>query len=352
MDIYLFINQKKQRIMKAKILLFSVALAATVFTSCSNEDIPLEADYQNDVISTTVENDDFLKLKEHIIEYGTLRAEQNAVALSGNVVSDNSQTRGFWGKVWGFLKSLYKADGKGAKGKKSFEDKITDAVSASVDFVINVVCGDVKYDENVKEFKIPQKALRIEADSSNFCPINPASVALNEDVIFSHAASGKEVMVTQADSAGYYHNATIVDVFETIPSLDVLADMSAEDRLTVINASVERIFNLEEGSLQNDTVRNTEILCREEKSESVLENCEENYEFSQVMSVIETYLESMYSAEGMDGDWVEYSKGVMAIIDDSDLDDDSKEQMRTVFTIVFGSSQLWNKENLEELLNE
>jgi len=358
--------------MKAKILLFSVALAATVFTSCSNEDTSLEADYQNDVINTTVENDDFLKLQENIIEYGTLRAEQNALALNGNVVSDNSKTRGFWGKLWGFAKGLFKSDAKGfgikidsggtkAKMPKprtrggvgdaiitAVEGATGAAVLSSIGFVVDVFRGAQVYDATTGDFGA-KKSIGIAASTP---PVYSSDVALDSVIIFVPSEGKTEV--TQLDSAGYYHNAAIIDIFKNIPNIETLAAMSDEELVQVVSRSVEHVFELPEGSFQCDVVRDTvsSVIDLEYKEEVASSEGTVQAEHEKVMSVIETYLQNMYETEGLEGDWKEYSKGVMNIINNSSLDSDTKENLRAVFSVAFASSQLWNIEMLKEIIDE
>lgn len=60
----------------------------------------------------------------------------------------------------------------------------------------------------------------------------------------------------------------------------------------------------------------------------------------------------MYETEGLEGDWIGYSRGVMAIISNSNLDSDTKDAMKAVFSVAFASSQLWNIETFKEIIYE
>lgn len=341
--------------MKTRFLLFSVALATIVFSSCSNEDILLDGNSHNDVTNVTTENDYFFEIKENIIEYGSMRAEQNALTIDGQDASDNIKTRGFWGKLWGFAKGLFKSDANGfintSGGTKSniaqqttrsgfgktlgtvIELATANAVFSSLKYVVNVFTGDLKYNKNSGTFD----AKKVIGIGNSIPPVNPSDVALDSVIIFYD--SEEMYAASPLDSAGYYHNAAIIDIFQTIPDIETLAEMNDEDISQTVNRSVEHVFKLPEGSIQCEAMHDS------------ISN-DVSPEWENLMSVIETYLQNMYETEGLEGDWIGYSRGVMAIISNSNLDSDTKDAMKAVFSVAFASSQLWNMEMLKEIIYE
>lgn len=346
--------------MKTKILLFSMALAATMFTSCSNEDIFMDENAQNKITNPTATNNGFLEIKENIIEYGAKRAEQKSLTLNGYDVSDSTKTRGFWGRLWGFAKGLFKSDAKGfintSGGSKAniaqqatrswFGDLIeiatANAVFSSIKYVVNVCTGEYTYNNNTGIFD----AKKVMSTPTSTPPVNPTKIALDSVIIFSDYEASK------MDSAGYYHNAAIIDIFKNIPNIETLAAMSDEEIAQTVNRSVEHVFELPEGSLQCELVPDTINNFNSECMGTTSSESTEQTEYENLMSVIETYLQNMYDTEGLEGDWIGYSEGVMNIINNSNLDYDTKETLKAIFSVAFASSQLWNMEMLKEIINE
>lgn len=352
--------------MKNRFLLFSVALAAIVFSSCSNEDILMDENTQSNVTNPTTINDDFLEIKENIIEYGTWRSEQNDLTLDEYETSDNIKTRGFWSKLWGFAKGLFKSDAKGfintSGGSKAniaqqttrsgwgktagtlIELATANAVFSSIKYVVNVCTGEYTYNNNSGIFE----AKKIMGIPTSISPVNPTDIALDSTIVFYDP---KE-KISQLDSAGYYHNAAIIDIFKTIPNIETLATMSDEEISQTVSRSVEHVFELPEGSFQCTLDTISVDSYSEYKGGGASSENTEQAEYENLMSVIETYLQNMYDTEGLEGDWVGYSKGVMTIISNSSLDSDTKDVLKAVFSVAFASSQLWNMEMLKEIINE
>ena len=341
--------------MKTRFLLFSVALATIVFSSCSNEDILLDGNSHNDVTNVTTENDDFFEIKENIIEYGAMRAEQNALTVDGQDASDNIKTRGFWGAIGGFAKGLFKSDANGFKittsdnkanipqqatrswfsnlFKSTIETATANAVKSSIQYAVDVFRGKLRYNNDSGVYE----ARKVIGVGNSTPPVNPSEIALDSVIIFYD--SEEMYAASPLDSAGYYHNAAIIDIFKTIPDIETLAAMSDEEISQTVNRSVEHVFKLPEGSIQCEAMHDS------------ISN-DVNPEWENLMSVIETYLQNMYETEGLEGDWIGYSRGVMAIISNSNLDSDTKDAMKAVFSVAFASSQLWNIETFKEIIYE
>lgn len=334
-----------------KILFFMFALFATVLvTSCSSEDRIAAETSVKPIEDEAMKAASFLKVKNDIVKYGEDRMAQKTELVGAGGAS--TETRGIFSKIWKSIKNVFKADGRGfieeTTNKKStavletrsfwsnlFLSRVGNAVVQSVKQVVVEITGGGE--EATNGTPQAQKVSAVYTVS----PVNPSEIALDSTIIFcreNDADMQQAGGVEQMDSAGYYHNAVILDLFNELPSISVIEDMSDEELLQAVNESVERIFNLEEGILQNDSVHNAIIL-----SNMNLGTYDED-EDEEIISVIETYLESMYEAEGLECDWTEYSKGVMSIIDDSELDEDTKERLRAAFTVTFASAKLWNIE--------
>lgn len=339
--------------MKKLLLFLSAVSAVFLFNSCGNEEANLEPKLDEVYVE---QQNDFLKIKNNITELDkTYRLKKYASVEDGTYANE---TRGFLGRLWKRIVAVFKADAKGFVGNKTQStrglvetvcDKVANAVIASIDCIVNSAVGDDAVEMNAGQRKVS-------AAYQSVSPVNSAEVALDSTVIFKRTEileGYEQQYVAQEDSAGYYHNAVIIDVFKTIGSVDELAEKSDEELLKIVNSSVEHVFGLPVGSLQYDTRRNEAILENMKNGKLDLSYVDEgDEEIEELMDVIDTYLTGIPDDFDQDSDWTEYSKGVVDIIDKSNLREGTKGRLRSMLTVAFASSKLWNIEMLKIMYDE
>lgn len=338
-----------------KNVFIGMALAITVLSACSNNDA-LTVDDEANVVPTVEQADEFAQIKADIAAYSAKRMEVN-----GTTVDHSNMTRSWWSNFWKAVKSVFMADATGFITNsvttrsnyvgEQMKEREGNAVVASIVQTINVIFHpNTSNQKNIGLSQAPRYQVSL---------TRPDSLALDSTVIFprqgavntgtpNYGINKGEVL--QIDSAGYYHNAAIVEVFKQVPQAQTLVNMSNKELLNVVNTSVEKVMSLIPGSLQKDSLYNSRVLANIEaaRNNTSTEVEVKDPDMKEILSVIETYLNKMYETEGENGNWSEYSKGVISIIDKSNLSEEKKERLRSAATVAFASTQLWNMDAFKE----
>lgn len=176
--------------------------------------------------------------------------------------------------------------------------------------------------------------------TSGLLPTNPVDIALRNVV-----PSGNW---TKSDSIGYYHNLAIIEIKselnDTPVSYDVMLDKVAEKTSVLYDVNAIQIkndINLNKGFF--DHAGSSELSAKRMFTfNNLIQAWSALYpDKAEELEVLETFFDGLSNIEVEDNEG-EYLDSVLKIINESSLDDNTKQNLRNSFIVGNASYQLWD----------
>ena len=339
--------------MKNVIFSIAIAICAMIATSCTSEsEVTGNLEQTENPRTLSYEPEKFKYLSNEIEAFSKDFRIKNPDAYKNGILE---YTRGNTGSteklekhtVLEIVAGVVFADAKAflinVFNKRRFEA----AATASINKFIVMLEENKTYEANLQQQTsstrggFPDSYGKEITDSLRMC--HPAYYSVSDSVILY-------CMRSNADSSGYYHNAIVASLYDKHKSIDNIAALSKQKLILAIDAEAEKVLHLPTGSLQNDRKYNTDLykmlMADEGKTieETICEIRQQNVALANVLDVIHKYLKCGEGIEFTSPQWRNYSEGIYDIIENSDIDKNTKKALGNGLSVAFASSRLWNFE--------
>lgn len=320
-----------------------IMLAIITLSSCNNDDnleLPSESNvvvHQPDDLNALVAFNERLD-SLNIVRFGT-----------------DNQTRGWLKGLWGGLRRLFKADAEGARAATEKGKDITGIIASAV-------CSSViaLFDDGGPKTDTGGSGHAINTNTLTFKGVSNAKGLLytdrRTDVVLQpftrsvclQNVEKKQLYPTAIDSAGYYHNKIITNLFTKNNNVDYWKNLSKEEVLRYVTEETEKEFNLPTGTLQKQSANTLETLNSMADIDLYYNNLRlQNPKTAKTIDAISNYIDGINELDDTD-DCVEYSNEIVKMIDESDMSIDDKKILYISFSVAFSSSRLWNAAVIEQ----
>lgn len=161
---------------------------------------------------------------------------------------------------------------------------------------------------------------------------------------------------SQSDSIGIYHNRIIKKVFSEHNDLQYWKETGTKEIVEITSIAAEKEMNLPTGTIvDNDILK--EKICTyldkiryqtaEEEEADYQKLKTENPKLANILDIIANYINGIAETDDDDAS-IEYHKNIMKIIEESDLDQTTKEMLNSAINVAFSSANLWDKNYFNE----
>lgn len=340
--------------MKTKIAFFIFTLCLPLFYSCNNAEN----------VSEDIRMEDGSSLNDSIREeFALLDLQNDIVAYNKAFFSNNSggniETRGWWSRLWKrivYTIVTVTADVMGGAAGAAVGGAwgAVGAGTAASGFVGGLLFSD---NATVVPFKTPRRNsngnvydLSQTSESVSSAIVNSDSLCLT-NVVPMDSKPMEDALLT--DSIGYYHNKTLYSIFSDSLKYDAFSNMSqSEQTLTIIDNLKEYscFRDMDRGNVSDEEIADKAV----EISNLVVQYANESETESEffdklkssgllndnTLDILKTVIDGLMQldVESEDG---EYYENVLKIIDEADIDDDMKLQLRGGVIIGQASNRLW-----------
>lgn len=308
--------------MKKKVLVFSVAmLLAFGFSSCNNEEV---AQQENNV-EKLAQEEELVSLQNQITDLNT------------STFGPTVQTRGF-GKWFRRVLGIVMSDAVGGMFGSLIGGPvgcIAGATAASAG-----VAGSGAVPTFMTRAGIPEKL-----------PMNQKALAL-ENVVLDNNVGILNKETALYDSIGYYHNKVLIDM-NNKGKLTSIKDVRALNREIYINTCNELGYEVSLDEAEK-VVNHKEIVALVENSSDNFSDYEDMDKYlndlkkaypnlSSKLSVVREFMLGLANMDINENDG-NYAQKVMELINNSNLDENSKKELRAAIIVGNASYQLWTVE--------
>lgn len=316
----IFIHLKTMRI-----LLFAFISMLFLLTSCSSRvevnDLPDTSEYYQ---SSIRQNSELLAVNARIDSL-------NNVTFNTNVV----ESRAFFGFFKKFL-AVTVADAVGG-----LFGSLIGPVGTAAGAIAASGCAAILPTKNIGTIS---RSSDSPSGDSGFLPTNSRDLAM-KDLVPPGLEGG---LVTSEDSIGYYHNKVLLDLKEYDDSIglnrDVILEKVSLATSECYNYNVEAIRSslqsngqvydkIANGDFSGDRFDNLHALFDAWKTQYPEKYCE--------LTILETVFNGISQLDVTENDGT-YLSQILDIVDNSILDDISKQNLRNAFIVGNASFQLWN----------
>ena len=318
-----------RKIIIMKRVIFYVTIILLVM-SCVSEDQTKELDQMASTTQTTVLPTEFVELKAQM---ETLNVE---------VSKGNEQviTRGGWVKWFKKIIGVTVADAVGGIVCSWFGPAGTAAGATATSGLVAAFL-----DEPVIEIHTRSKG-----DDELFPPMNPDDKSMNN--LFPGDVS--EELLTIGDSIGYFHNRILLD----IKNENQGQKLSRDSILACIAQKTSEFYRVDKNEIKQDFANNKELFDFVAGGDYQSVNGEDLHDIIAAwiakypnkqgeLTLLETFFSGLNNIDVDENDG-DYLMKVLKLVDNSELSEEIKRNLRNAFIVGNASYQLWNVPDTRE----
>lgn len=311
-----------------RVFVFSLLMGIFLlgFSSCAQQ--------ESSMLSTTTTNSSEESMKAYT------DVQDSIAALNSNLMQQGT-SRSFFSRLFNSICKVVVADCVGAFNGLINGDNVWNSATSSS---VNAARKEAK--PYLYELESEMSSRAVSKKSVQMTDLINTETNLDGLILADNTKK-----LTSIDSLGYYHNKIINDSFTENNDANYWFSLDDKELVEKINAEVIKIVpqSLNNNDIKTDaTIKFCNFIgtamSESTNAQELLNKTKKEYvNLSNSIDILAQYVEGMEKVSTQE-EWDKYSKDIVRIISNSNLNDKQKESLKAGIVVGYASSKLWKDE--------